>query len=237
VDAGAAGSRLHPWQNPLLPENVNNDALVSPLDVLTLINEINTNDSRRLPAVPEVGTVLPPFWDVSGDDWLTPLDVLAVIGYLNAGTSSGAGESEAVVAAPGAPPGETEAVVPESVVEIAHSADPARGVGSPEVYFSRSYGWPLVPYHVLPFRAILQPRWPAFSEAVPRAKRHETLAPETAKGRVLPAKGEFLDARPQDRVRFEQAGDAPDSAGHVTQATEKWLRGDLLAELELHAID
>jgi hypothetical protein len=83
VDPGAPSASEHPWQNPVLRVNVNNDSIVSPLDVLLVINEINMRNSRTLPPAPANGESLPPFWDVSGDDKISPQDVLLVINYLN----------------------------------------------------------------------------------------------------------------------------------------------------------
>jgi hypothetical protein len=85
-----------PWQNPTLPENVNNQGGVDPLDVLLLINEINRGGSRALQGS---GLTAPPYWDPTGDRVLDPLDVLLVINYINRNgvgpSSSGSGEGEA----------------------------------------------------------------------------------------------------------------------------------------------
>jgi len=79
-----------PWQNELLPEDVTGDQGVSPLDVLTLINDINSKSSRPLDNDPQG---VAPFLDVNGDRFLSPLDVLMVINFIN--RSGGAGEGEA----------------------------------------------------------------------------------------------------------------------------------------------
>ena len=62
---------------------------MSPLDVLVLINDINTKSSRSLEGSP--GGVAP-FLDVNNDRFVSPLDVLVVINYLN---RSGSAEGEA----------------------------------------------------------------------------------------------------------------------------------------------
>jgi hypothetical protein len=63
---------------------VNHDGTITPLDALIAINEINLNGIRELP-VPGAGSQgPPPYFDVSGDDWLTAHDVLLVVNYLNA---------------------------------------------------------------------------------------------------------------------------------------------------------
>ncbi|XZE22169.1 FG-GAP-like repeat-containing protein [Pirellulaceae bacterium SH449] len=75
------------WHNAMQPFDVDGtDRIVSPLDVLVLINEINnprySDSSGRLPRqveVPQRG----PFFDVDCDGAVTPLDVLNVINYLN----------------------------------------------------------------------------------------------------------------------------------------------------------
>jgi PKD repeat protein len=72
-----------PWQNPRMRHDVDDNGFVQPLDVLALINELNRNGSRILPA-PHAGQSPPPYWDVNGDGRITPADVLDVIIYLNA---------------------------------------------------------------------------------------------------------------------------------------------------------
>jgi hypothetical protein len=85
VVLGAPGANEHPrpWQNPRSLVDVTDDGLITPLDVLALINEINTNDARLLP-VPPVPPYLPiAYFDVTGDNQIAPLDVLFVINDLN----------------------------------------------------------------------------------------------------------------------------------------------------------
>ncbi len=71
------------WHNQQLPEDVNSDQLVSPIDALTTINALNHFGSHRLCDRGGAGesAMLP---DVSNDGWLTPLDALLVINRLNA---------------------------------------------------------------------------------------------------------------------------------------------------------
>jgi hypothetical protein len=99
VDIGAPGISTHPWQNPTVPFDVDNNGLVAAVDVLTLINEINIGGNRDLPAVPQGAGQLPPYLDVSGDDRLEPVDVLNVIDYIN-NRSSGGGEGEGLLDRP-----------------------------------------------------------------------------------------------------------------------------------------
>lgn len=71
------------WRNNDAPNDVNADGLVTPLDVLEIVNAIN---SRILPTVlptPTVQVQPPPYVDVNGDGQLTTLDVLVVINQLN----------------------------------------------------------------------------------------------------------------------------------------------------------
>ncbi len=68
------------WQNPLMAIDVDASGDTSPLDVLFVINRINSglpNDFRQ----PVGGN---PYYDVDGSGDLSPLDVLVAINYLNA---------------------------------------------------------------------------------------------------------------------------------------------------------
>jgi len=71
----------NPWQNENLPADVNNDGIVSPLDALHVINELNQNGSYELPESKPDGE---PQVDVNGDGWLSPADAIQVINTLNA---------------------------------------------------------------------------------------------------------------------------------------------------------
>ena len=81
---------LSVWQNQTQRHDVNNDGLISAIDVLIVINEINRNGARPL-----AGTTLvpPPYYDVDGNRSIEPLDVLIVINYINAHPENGEGES------------------------------------------------------------------------------------------------------------------------------------------------
>ncbi|MCY2994332.1 MAG: dockerin type I domain-containing protein, partial [Planctomycetota bacterium] len=78
----------HPWQNAALPSDVDGQSGVTPLDVLTVINYLNTVGSGPVPAAASG----PPYFDVNGDGTVSPIDVLTVINYINnhGGTSSSA---------------------------------------------------------------------------------------------------------------------------------------------------
>jgi len=70
------------WQNHFLIRDVDRSGLVTPQDVLILVNAINGSGIRVLPPRPVASDE--PYFDVSGDGSLTPLDVLAVINAINA---------------------------------------------------------------------------------------------------------------------------------------------------------
>jgi hypothetical protein len=86
------------YQNALLPEDVNGDGFVSPIDVLILINYVNDRGNLlpdeltppELSYPPDV-----PYYDVLGNGLVTAQDVLRVIQYLNRDSSSLGGEGEA----------------------------------------------------------------------------------------------------------------------------------------------
>lgn len=73
------------WQNPLFNLDVNDDGGVNPLDVLVVINDINTLGSRLLPPRDENGTN---FLDCDGDGYVAPIDVLVVVNAINAALPS-----------------------------------------------------------------------------------------------------------------------------------------------------
>jgi hypothetical protein len=85
------------WQNFDNPYDVDDDGWVKPLDVLTLINDINRFGARRLPEISS-RTVMPaPYLDVNGDGLVSPQDVLIVINDINAHSNQAGGEAEAAV--------------------------------------------------------------------------------------------------------------------------------------------
>lgn len=86
-----------PHQNHANPHDVNGDGIVSPLDALELINELNNGGGGVLPPRSggsiDAGTgeagLLP---DVNGDGALTPIDVLWLINELNVQNRGSEGE-------------------------------------------------------------------------------------------------------------------------------------------------
>lgn len=74
------------WQNVQQPVDTTGDEIVSSMDVLVVINEINrrgsTLDAATLPPLPPLSGDF--FWyDVQCDGLITPSDVLLVINYIN----------------------------------------------------------------------------------------------------------------------------------------------------------
>jgi uncharacterized protein GlcG (DUF336 family) len=72
-----------PWHNAALPEDVNYDNVVSPLDPLAIINRINSSQLAGLNLFFGEGEVSE-FPDVDNDGLITPLDALSVIDTINA---------------------------------------------------------------------------------------------------------------------------------------------------------
>jgi len=78
-----------PWQNVSDRFDVNRDGVVTAQDVLLIINDLNRDGFRDLPAPPGDPRYYP---DANGDNRLQPNDVLAVINHINSG-AAGEGES------------------------------------------------------------------------------------------------------------------------------------------------
>ncbi len=86
------------WYNCQDPRDVNDDNSVTPLDVLWIINSINSKGSHPLAKTRPEG-IAKPFLDVNRDAYATPLDALWVINYLNQQPGGeGEGSEEATVA-------------------------------------------------------------------------------------------------------------------------------------------
>jgi len=100
----------NPWQNSPNPLNVDNDAadLVTPLDALIIINELNNPQFSDLdtgalpipaPIPPGASSEAPFFYDVNGDGFIAPIDALVVINVLNSMASSQGSVAASTVAA------------------------------------------------------------------------------------------------------------------------------------------
>jgi hypothetical protein len=84
------------WQNPNDPVDVNNDQVITPLDALQCINELNhrrVSDSASNLPLPMPPSMPTPYVDVNGDGLVTPNDALRVINRLNEKPSEAEGES------------------------------------------------------------------------------------------------------------------------------------------------
>jgi len=79
------------WHNTSNPNDVDGDNSVSPLDVLTIVNYLNSVGSG-----PVTEATPPPYLDVDSDNFVSPLDALVVINYLNS-QSNGQGEGESAI--------------------------------------------------------------------------------------------------------------------------------------------
>jgi hypothetical protein len=69
------------WQNASITCDVDASSLVTPADVLVLINELNRYGARSLP--PRAPQSDEPFYDVDGDGILSPIDALRIINVIN----------------------------------------------------------------------------------------------------------------------------------------------------------
>jgi hypothetical protein len=82
-----------PWKNDTNPMDVNRDGGVDALDVLSVINMINSGISR-LPVPRDGSSLATGYVDVDGDGQVTPLDVLAIVNIINAPNKRLSGEGE-----------------------------------------------------------------------------------------------------------------------------------------------
>jgi hypothetical protein len=77
------------YQNPTNRFDVNNDSFVSPIDVLMVINLLNSQGAsipvEQLPPPP-------PYYDVNGNGFIDATDVLSLIDFINSSGNSGSGE-------------------------------------------------------------------------------------------------------------------------------------------------
>ncbi|MCU0712819.1 MAG: Ig-like domain-containing protein [Pirellula sp.] len=78
---------LPAFHNGLIPQDVDLDYAVGPLDALAVINSLNERGSTYLGGASNDSPN--GFVDVDGDDFLTPLDALSVINFINSGEGVG----------------------------------------------------------------------------------------------------------------------------------------------------
>lgn len=101
IEIEPADGTPSPWQNSGNRFDVNNDNLVTPLDVVLVVNHLNATGSGPLPA-PNGPVQF--FVDVNGNNSIGPDDVLAIINHINdaapTAVSAGPDSSTAALAAP-----------------------------------------------------------------------------------------------------------------------------------------
>jgi hypothetical protein len=88
-----------PYHNDYLPQDVDGDGAITPLDPLVIINYLNSHGSGIIQPAGEGES--PGDLDVNGDGVVSPLDILIVINTLNQGVQ---GEGEGVVVGGGRKP-------------------------------------------------------------------------------------------------------------------------------------
>ena len=92
---GGAGGE---YTNNASPLDVNNDGFISPIDVLAVINALNTGGARSLFEGAGEGESSDRFYiDTNGDGMLSPMDALNVINYLNANSQGRQAEGESTL--------------------------------------------------------------------------------------------------------------------------------------------
>ena len=201
------------YQNPTLPEDVNNDGKVSALDALLLINFLNLGQS--LPPAPVPPAQPQYYWDVDGNNVVTPSDVLQVVNRLELHTLS-AGEGEDTAAAtPAASPATVAARTTAESLDgqpgLPHAAACAPSPANP------------------PASAGPGPASAASSAGRvtnPPASRSRTLPPLSAAARpaalfaLLGASAGRWDAAGLDDVLSDIAGDV--QAAQAGQAADPW---------------
>jgi hypothetical protein len=72
------------WTNPDDPLDVNDDTVISAIDALLILNEINSPAGPRQLDPPTSSSAPPPYVDTSGDGFVSAIDALLVINYINA---------------------------------------------------------------------------------------------------------------------------------------------------------
>lgn len=82
-----------PWRNPVNPLDVNDDNAFEPLDILIIINRINSVGPIEGLPVPDVNDMPPPYIDPNGDNNMFPDDVLMLVNAFNRGQTEIQGEA------------------------------------------------------------------------------------------------------------------------------------------------
>lgn len=118
------------WHNTHIAEDVNDDGKITAIDVLLIVNLLNSNTAAAL-----TGSGIPasPYIDVSNDAFLTAIDALLVVNAIN-GSGAGEGEtnrSSSLLRTGANGSGEGEACLPY----VAETTTAELPTGSPEVEF------------------------------------------------------------------------------------------------------
>jgi hypothetical protein len=85
---GGGGGTQHTWRNPAQPLDVNADGQVTALDVLLVVNWLNTTGAGQLGAAPSPSSPGFVYVDVNGDNFVTAVDALQVVNHLNSQAQS-----------------------------------------------------------------------------------------------------------------------------------------------------
>ncbi len=80
---GGGGGTTNTWRNPAQPLDVNADGQITALDVLLVVNWLNTTGAGQLGAAPSPSSPGFVYIDVNGDNFVTAVDALQVVNYLN----------------------------------------------------------------------------------------------------------------------------------------------------------
>lgn len=137
-----------PWQNPVNSMDVDDSGAVVPLDVLLIINVLNSRGVIELPHTPGEVPEPPPYFDPSGDYVVSALDVLVIINYLNAnwsGEGEGAWEQAADAAAASAEMAAIVAVSPAQTTVVAIHHRQSREASADNLFAQLATPTPRVP--------------------------------------------------------------------------------------------
>jgi hypothetical protein len=80
---GGGGGTQNTWRNPAEPLDVNADGDITAIDVLLVVNRLNTTGPGALGAAPSPSTPGFVYLDVNGDNFVSALDALQIINHLN----------------------------------------------------------------------------------------------------------------------------------------------------------
>ncbi len=123
------------FTNPNNRYDVTNDGIVTPGDVLAVVNLLNSSGTTALtPTAGGEGEAGRMYYDVNSDYLVSPIDVLSVINFINGATSQATGEGEAsavlFAAAPSVEAGWGGGLPAENLDQSPRAA-PVRRYGSP----------------------------------------------------------------------------------------------------------